>query len=104
MKQSEMVAALMGGQKLCVGEYRDFEVKEFPDQRKPGQFNVVTRTFVLMGRETVSVEHFLERGKRATDAVRPTIAVGAKVVVRFDTFTRDRFGTKASGSIEPITT
>lgn len=102
MKHSELVPALLAGSKIAVGEFRGFEVRELPDSKNQGSYNVITSTFVLCGREVASVETFAEKGKRKADIQPPALTVGQPVVVKFRSWENTKFGTRVRGEVEAL--
>lgn len=100
MTQGELTKSMLAGEICTVGEFRDWEVKERPDAKNPGQFNVVETLFILHGRDVCQVVRFLERGKRGADAKRPEWPVGSRVGVKVTGWERSKWGVRASGSCE----
>lgn len=104
MKKIEIANAVaVGGLVLLVGEFRDWEVKEFPDKKKPGQFNVLEKSYVLKGKEVVEVQRFLPKGTRMAEVKRPPFKVGERVCARITSLARNAFGVRADGEIEALT-
>jgi len=103
MKESEILQAVLNGQKLIVGDFRDWDSKELPDQKNAGQFNVIESTYVLVGRDVVPVERFAPKGKRKSDLVRPAFKVGERVVVEWKSWANTKWGLRVSGEVQLLT-
>ena len=105
MKKTDLVPALEAGKKLVVGEFKDWEVTERPDAKRPGEFMVITRAFVGLPRETIRVESFAPKGSRAATTARPDLKSGEKVVVIIDSWHHDKqYGLKVRGEVERLVT
>lgn len=102
MKASEILPAVMSGKKLAVGTFQDWEVRELPKKENANEFTVISTSFVLMGREVVSVQQFGDRGTRAAQAVRPALKPGDRVVVEFRDWQNTKWGTRVSGSLSAL--
>lgn len=108
MVEQQILKAALEGRCVGVGEFRDWEVKEFPKKDKnvnviPGQFNVRESYFVTIGRNTVEVGKFADRSfARASDVKRPALKVGDKVVICIEP-EQSKYGLRANGSVEPVT-
>jgi hypothetical protein len=95
MKQSEILQEALSGRLVSVVEWRDWEVRE------PKNGVVISTQFLLMGRETVAVQHFESKGTKLTDVARPSTKPGTKVVFVATSLEQTRFGTRARGIIRP---
>lgn len=103
MKTAELTDKVLGGSRLVVGTFLDWEVRETPNQKENGKFWVFTTCYVLIGRDSVKVESFADKGvARACDVKRPGYTAGQRVVVTFETWERQRGGTVVRGSVEPL--
>jgi hypothetical protein len=102
MKQSEIGPAVMAGEKVMVGEFRDWQCDERESTKKPGTFNVFLKTFVVIGRDTVEVTAFAERGQRKADVKRPAWKVGDRVVIKFTAYSRTQYGLRCDGQVEGL--
>lgn len=100
MKQSEILPAVLAGEKIIVGEYRGFEARALPDGK-----NVITANFVLAGREVMPVETFAPKGftVEQAKALAPSgLKLGDRVVVRFTEWGKTKFGLRANGTVEAL--
>lgn len=98
MKVTEMVPALLGGKKLAIGEFRDWEVKEHPS-KNGGQPNVIETTFIIVGRESVRVEKFAPKGARVSQSTHPGFKAGQKVVLELTKWEHSAWGLRAAGNV-----
>jgi len=102
VKNNEIETEIMSGACLAVGEFRDWEVKEMPNEKAPGTFNVVETHFVLHGRDVLQVRGFLPKGTRAADAKRPAFKVGDRLAIRVRSWEQSKWGVRVGGSVEAL--
>ena len=101
MKESEILPAVLAGNKLAVGEFRDWEAGESYDDAKK-KWNAREKFFVVVGRESVPIVRFADDGKRKADLSRPALKSGDKCVVQFSLWQRNKYGLEVRGSVEPL--
>lgn len=92
MKETEILPLVKSGKPVVVAEFRDWEVKD-----RGG--NVIESTYLLLGRETISVERFAPKGAKVTDVSRPPFKAGQKVVWQVEKLERTKWGTQGKGAI-----
>lgn len=102
MKTSAIGPAVIAGEKILVGEFRDWGADEKPVRDQPGRFHVFEKAYVVIGRDSVEVTNFVRDGKRLADLHRPAVERGALVAIRYNSFARSPYGTRAEGTIEPL--
>lgn len=100
MKINEIQTEVLAGACIATGEYRDWEVKEMPNDKAPGTYNVVETFFVLHGRDVLQVRGFLPKGTRAVDAKRPAFKVGERLAIRVRSWEQSKWGVRVGGSVE----
>lgn len=103
MKKTEIQNAVLNGQRILVAQFRDWELKSFPSKTSNEPANLLEVYYCIGGRDAFTVEHFVPRGTKAEDVKRPAYNVGETVVVRWSDWTVTRWGTRAHGSVEPLT-
>lgn len=96
MKKAEVGQAVLDGQILGSGEFRDWEVREFGSN---GSVNVVATSYVLIGRETIEVQQWQPKGTRKEQCTRPAFKAGERVVIHITTMERTKWGTRARGEV-----
>jgi len=102
MKTSEIQAAVLSGARLVAGTFQDWEVRETPDKKTPGAFNVVQSLFIMSGREVLPVEAFLPSGTRKADVQPPAFKKGQLVVVRWTGYEKNKYGIRVRGTVESL--
>ena len=100
MKQIEILPAVLGGRKLVVGQFRDWEANE---RQKPGKPSyVIVSTFVLVGREVVEVTEFAPKGVSRDSIARPAFKVGESVIIDFKDWQNTDYGLRANGAVSAL--
>ncbi|MHB8521874.1 MAG: hypothetical protein ACYDH9_14085 [Limisphaerales bacterium] len=102
MKEAELGSAVLAGQKLVIGDFRDWEVVERPNSKEPSKPYVIEQTYCAVGREIVCVRRFLENGAVVKSVTRPGYKAGDRVVVRWENWEQSKYGTRASGVVESL--
>jgi len=92
MKSSNIITALLSGTKVCIGEFRDWDVRETKRDGKPAM--VIENYYLLIGRDVVTVQRFAKDGVQAASLKRPEWAIGTKIVVAMRDCQRTKWGTQ----------
>ena len=106
MKTTELLALLMKGEIVAVGELLQMnDAKEFPSKDKngnaiAGKFNVRGSAQVLLGTQSVEVGDFLKVARAADAPKAPEWAKPrVRVVCRLRSYQNTKFGVRADGEI-----
>jgi len=100
MKVAQIQEAVMGGQVLAVGEFRDWEAKEFASPGKPPM--VITTTYVLHGRDVWQVRAFVDKSVPLSACVPPPWKPGQLLAVRLSSLEQTKWGVRVMGTCEPL--
>lgn len=102
MKQAEVVNLVLTGNKVVIGEFLGWEVRESPNSKKPGHFNVIATCKCLVGSEVVAVQKFQPDGTRAAGVARPAWKDRERVAIVFRSWENTRYGTQANGELHKL--
>lgn len=105
MKEIEIGPAVLAGEKVMVGEFRDWQCDESESKKVPGTYNVFEKVFVVVGRDSIEVSRFAPKGMRKDGVKRPAWKPGDRLSIRFANLAKSPFGSglRSDGQCELLT-
>ena len=93
---------MIAGDKIMVGEFRDWQCDERESKKQAGAYNVFLKTFVVVGRDSIEVSQFADKGVRKDAVKRPAFKLGDKLVIKFHGYARTPYGIRVDGTCEAL--